>query len=79
MNIGRWNGGNYFDGQIDEVAIFNTALPQSRIQAQYDAAFNTTAANDIAATNEETALPSLNLLGNDIGTGWSRPRQPMAS
>ena len=34
--IGR-NGSSYFNGQIDEVALFNTALSASKIQQIYDA------------------------------------------
>lgn len=30
----------WFDGVIDEVALYNTALPADRVQAHYDAAFN---------------------------------------
>jgi hypothetical protein len=33
VEIGKWGGGSYFVGAIDEVAIFNVALPETEIQA----------------------------------------------
>jgi hypothetical protein len=33
VEFGKWGGGSYFVGIIDEVAIFNIALPETEIQA----------------------------------------------
>jgi autotransporter-associated beta strand protein len=35
VNIGRWNSGNYFNGLIDEAAIFNRALTDAEIAGLY--------------------------------------------
>ena len=35
FEIGRYNGGSYADGSIDEVSVFNTELSQSDITAIY--------------------------------------------
>jgi hypothetical protein len=35
LQIGRLPGGNYFDGTVDEVAVYGSALSESRIQAHY--------------------------------------------
>lgn len=35
LQIGRLPGGNYFNGAIDEVAVYGSALSESRIQAHY--------------------------------------------
>ncbi len=37
LNIGRWSIGRYFNGTIDEVAIFNRALSVDEINASYNA------------------------------------------
>jgi autotransporter-associated beta strand protein len=37
VRIGRWAGGHYFDGLMDEAAIFNRALSNAEIQAMYAA------------------------------------------
>ncbi len=37
IRIGRWGGGNYFDGVIDEAAFFNRALTDAEIAALYAA------------------------------------------
>ena len=43
FNIGQWEGiGRYFDGKIDEVAIWNTALGETAIQEIYNATNNNT-------------------------------------
>ncbi len=57
------NGAAYFDGQIDEVAIYDKALTATQIQAMFD-----TASGGYSAT-EDTALvvPAANgVLANDI-------------
>jgi len=33
LRIGRWNNNNYFDGKIDEVRVWNTALEEADIKA----------------------------------------------
>ncbi len=38
LEIGRWAGGNYFQGQIDNVAVYTHALTASEVRAQYLAA-----------------------------------------
>jgi hypothetical protein len=36
LHIGRWSdGGNYFHGMIDEVAVYGRALPPSRVALHY--------------------------------------------
>ena len=40
--IARETGGNYFNGKIDEVAIWNTALGETAIQEIYNATANNT-------------------------------------
>ena len=37
VNLGRWAGTNYFDGKIDEAAIFNRSLSNSEISSLYNA------------------------------------------
>jgi hypothetical protein len=37
LTIGSWNGTEFFNGTIDEAAVFGTALPAARISAHYSA------------------------------------------
>jgi hypothetical protein len=43
VNIGRWGGGSYFDGVIDEAFIAGTALSDAQILALHDSAPNPSA------------------------------------
>ena len=33
FNMGRWNGSNYYDGNVDDVRMYNKALTQAQVQA----------------------------------------------
>ena len=35
LNIGQWGGGNFFPGSLDEVAVYNYAMPRSKVSAHY--------------------------------------------
>jgi hypothetical protein len=50
IDIGRYGGAEYVDGQIDEVAIYPTALSAERVAAHYDAAFGVVATPEFRAT-----------------------------
>ena len=47
FEIGRYNGGSYADGSIDEVSVFNTELSQSEVTSIY----NSGVPNDISSLN----------------------------
>lgn len=55
LEIGRWNSDNsrLFDGMIDEVAVYNTALSPARILAHYNAAYAPAIVNDTGSVNED--------------------------
>jgi hypothetical protein len=38
VRLGRWGGGNYFDGRMDEARIYNNARTDGEIEASYRAA-----------------------------------------
>lgn len=80
-HIGAWVGPgstpNWFDGAIDEFAIYGTALPASRIQAHYQTAIGNPVLLATQATNRLTfswAGPGFRLESNTNlanATGWT--------
>lgn len=66
VNIGRWGNGNYFDGRIDEAAIFPSALPHGAIQALYQQGLSAHANDDTAATTQQTPV-NIPVVANDQG------------
>jgi uncharacterized repeat protein (TIGR03803 family) len=80
-HIGEWSGatatrGNWFDGLIDEFAIYDRALPASRIQAHYQTALGNPVLLTERATNKLVFSwigPGFRLESNgDVGnaTAW---------
>src|SRR5262249_11185082 len=52
-HIGEWTGGgNWFDGEIDEFAIYDTVLPPDRIQAHYQTAIGNPVLSSALSTNK---------------------------
>ena len=80
-HIGAWIGTsstpNWFDGGLDEFAIYGTALPASRIQAHYEAAIGNPVLLAAQATNKLTLSwigPGFRLQSNpDLANagGWT--------
>ncbi|MCL4204010.1 MAG: autotransporter-associated beta strand repeat-containing protein, partial [Pirellulaceae bacterium] len=64
VNIGRWNNGNYFDGLMDEVAVFDRALSNAEIQNLY-------ASRPSAATVTLNGTGIVTLLGDNSYAGGS--------
>ncbi|MCH8292637.1 LamG domain-containing protein [Candidatus Poribacteria bacterium] len=50
VEFGKWGGGSFFVGTIDEVAIFNVALSEADIQTVMDVGFTAVQAKDKLAT-----------------------------
>ena len=77
-HIGNWVGHeNWFDGQLDEFALYGTVLPASRIQAHYQAAIGDPVLNSQKTTNKLTfswAGPGFRLQSNTnlaSAAGWT--------
>ncbi len=64
--IGRWGGGNAFDGLIDEAAIHPTALSPAEIAAMYRVGTQSYANPDTYSTTENANVNG-NVLANDAG------------
>ena len=84
LNIGRrpQSGGvNYFNGKIDEVAIFNRALDSTEISALYDGSGSNIRPSNLMATNlnpiayyplgEQAQMQGY--LGNEASSEWQFP------
>ena len=50
VEFGKWGGGSFFVGTIDEVAIFNVALSEADIQTVMDVGFTAVQAKGKLAT-----------------------------
>ena len=68
-HIGAWIGReNWFDGRLDEFAIYGTALPASRIQAHYQTAIG----NPVLLATQTTNKMNFSW----IGPGFRLQRNP---
>ena len=71
INIGRYPGGRYFDGSIDEAAVYNTALTQAQITDHYrrGIAEDATMSNSAFEANDGNTYGPVTTAGN---TGFNQ-------
>ncbi len=76
INIGRYYGGGFtFDGWLDEVAIYTTALTAARVAAHYTLATKSQSVVGIAMpATQVTPLPKRNKSNQTYGW-WSSPNK----
>jgi chitodextrinase len=71
LSVGKRSSGFYFQGTIDEVRIYNSALSQAQVQADMNTPVGSSAALDTTVPTAPTGVVASGVSTNQVNVSWT--------